>query len=321
MKILIDLKYNSYLEKKIRAIRRNHPKVEIYTDVERAPIEEIEVFMGGTLPTAALKAASALKLIQVHYTGVNHLPLGLLKKRGVRVMNTHGGSDWVAEKAVGLLLAFLGRVAEFHHDLKQERWHGFVIGAGLEDSWTSVRGKTVGILGTGSVGLGCANLLKPFGCKLMGFRKSAIPLDPFEEISTDIDLVLTNSDIVINTLPLTNETRGLLSSERLMEMGGKILINVGRGPVIDEEGLYRALSGNVLVGAALDTWYTYPEGRTIGAPSRFPIHNLKNVLLSPHVGGFTKDALRANIDDSFDNLNAFLADGSLRSEVSLEEEY
>ena len=99
------------------------------------------------------------------------------------------------------------------------------------------------------------------------------------------------------------------------------MVNVGRGPLVEEEALYRALLGNKLAGAALDVWYTYPEGRTTGAPSRFPIHTLKNVVISPHLGGFTKDALRGDIDSSFSNLAGYLTTGKLINEVMLDREY
>ena len=321
MKILVDLKYNSYIEKKVRAVRKKHPHVEVYTDVDRAPLGEIELFLGGLIPPEVLEEAHNLKMILVAFTGVNHLPLGKLRDRGIRVVNTHGNSFYVAEHAGGMLLSLMGRITEYHWDLKQERWHGFWIGAGLEDGWTSLKGKTVAILGTGGIGLECARILQPFGGTLLGYRRSPVDLPPFHRISVDIDEVLDEAEVVIVTLPLTSGTRGLINAERLSRMEGKILVNVGRGPVVEEEALYRALSEGILAGAALDTWYTYPRGQTTGAPSRFPIHHMKNVLLSPHVGGFTEEALQANIDDSFNNLDLYLSGKPLKNMVSLEDEY
>ena len=96
MKILVDLKYNSYIEKKVRAVRKKHPQVEVYTDVDRAPLADIELFLGGLIPPEVLEESRSLKMILVAFTGVNHLPLGLLRDRGIRVVNTHANSFYVA---------------------------------------------------------------------------------------------------------------------------------------------------------------------------------------------------------------------------------
>ena len=321
MKILIWMKQNDYLEQKTRDLKNSHPEVEVYTDIDRAPIEEVDILLGGVVPSEILKRALSLKLILVPFTGVNHLPLDLFRDRGTRVANSHANGIYVAERAVGMLLSLLGRITDYHNDLRQELWHGFWGEGGLEEGWISLRGKTVGIMGTGGIGLACARLLRPFGCRLLGFRRSALELAPFDEIIADLDEALARSDIIILALPLTQETRGILNAQRLSSMEGKYLVNVARGPVVEEEALYKALSEGRLAGAALDVWYTYPEGSPLRAPSRFPIHKLKNVLLSPHIGGYTREALRRDVDGSFANLAGYLATGKLVNEVRLDREY
>jgi phosphoglycerate dehydrogenase-like enzyme len=103
---------------------------------------------------------------------------------------------------------------------------------------------------------------------------------------------------------------------------GKFLVNVGRGAIVDEEGLYLALKKGVLKGAAIDTWYTYPQGgATTGAPSRFPIHALPNVILSPHVAGSTREGLLKRVGGTLENIAEWLTAGRCTREVDLREMY
>jgi phosphoglycerate dehydrogenase-like enzyme len=105
-----------------------------------------------------------------------------------------------------------------------------------------------------------------------------------------------------------------------MSARGKFLVNVGRGAVVDEEGLYLALRDGVLKGAAIDTRYAYPrDGATEGAPSRFPIHELPNVILSPHVVGSTREAMPISMDGTCRNIARFLRGEECENEVDLRE--
>jgi phosphoglycerate dehydrogenase-like enzyme len=99
--------------------------------------------------------------------------------------------------------------------------------------------------------------------------------------------MLGKVDIVVNTLPLTDTTRGLIGSRELAAMQAHaILMNVGRGPVINEDALYEALGGNKIGGAILDTWYVYPTPSTLHPmPGNRPFHLLPNVTLTPHMSG------------------------------------
>ncbi|MEI6877331.1 MAG: NAD(P)-dependent oxidoreductase, partial [Spirochaetota bacterium] len=144
----------------------------------------------------------------------------------------------------------------------------------------------------------------------------------FDRIEARLEDALAGSAIVISTLPLTKETQGLVSREVLATMKGAFLVNVGRAAVIDEEGLYLALRDGTLRGAGLDVWYEYPTpGSTIAAPSRFPLHELPNVILSPHVAGGSRQSSRAAVDATIANLRSWLETGSAPSEVDLAAAY
>ena len=322
MKVLIQLKYNSAIDKKIRVIRKEMPRVEIYTDIERAPLREINVLMGGTVTEESIEPLKSLELILMPMAGIDTLPFEFLDRKSIRLANSHSGAPYVAERALGLLLDLMGRISAYHMDLSRERWHGYWVGGGMKDAWISLRGKTCGILGTGAIGRNIARLMAPFDCRILGYRRNGSSCPPdFNQIIPDLDTLLGESDFIFAALPLTEETYSLIGEKELALMEGKYLVNISRGKIISEGALYKALSDNVIAGAAIDTWYSYPAGRNSGAPSKFPIHKLKNVVLSPHVGGFCREALVKVVDDIFVQLEDYIRGGRLKGEVDLSAGY
>jgi phosphoglycerate dehydrogenase-like enzyme len=119
----------------------------------------------------------------------------------------------------------------------------------------------------------------------------------------DLEKVIKESDFIVVTVPLTQETKGLIGERELKLMKGKYLINISRGTVINEEALYKSLKEGNLAGAAIDTWYQYPnsEQKEI-LPSKYDFHKLDNIIMSPHTAGYTDRALEENIKSVFDNI-------------------
>ena len=105
-------------------------------------------------------------------------------------------------------------------------------------------------------------------------------------------------------------------------MKNKFLISVGRALIIDEYALYRALKEGILAGAAIDVWYNYPKSKDeVSLPSVYPIHTFKNVVISPHVGGFTVEGQTSMIDETIENIKSYLTVGAPLSKVDLDLEY
>jgi len=284
---------------------------------------DLDAMIAGKLPDETFLASPRLKAIFQAFTGINHLPLQALADRGVHVFNVHSNAFDVAEHALALTLAFYGRVIEFHNDLKNDVWHGFWVRAGAEDNWDSLHGRSCAILGTGAIGVELAKLLKAFSCKVYGWRRKsgqAIP-EGFDEVIPDLREAIAKAEIIYIALPATILTEGLLSREILASMKDKLLVNIGRGSIVDEEGLYLALKDGVLKGAAIDTWYTYPQTGKLGAPSRFPINKFPNVVLSPHVGGATNQASLRGVDAAIKNIREYLDTGKCESEADLRAMY
>lgn len=326
MKIGFCLPLNKNWRANIERLAEKFPDVELVLDSERSLNEfsSLDAVVANPLPRERFESATRLKAVFVPFVGINHLPADLLLERGVSVYNCHGNARSVAERALAMTLAAYGRVIEFHNDLKQERWHGFWVGKGREDFWHSLFGKPCAVLGVGAIGMALARLLKAFDCPVTGYRRrnSEEPMPYFDSVTTDVREAIRDAEIVFIALPLTAETEGLLTKEILAGMKGKFLVNVGRGAIVDEEGLYTSLKDGTLAGAALDTWYTYPaKGAMTGAPSRFPIHELPNVILSPHVAGSTWEAVEINTSQTIDNVEEWLRTGSCRWEVDLKANY
>jgi phosphoglycerate dehydrogenase-like enzyme len=131
---------------------------------------------------------------------------------------------------------------------------------------------------------------------VIAIRRAAPPSDPYATVygPEGLDDVLARADYLAITLPLTPTTRGLIGQRELRRMkADAVLINVARGEIVDEEALYQALAEKRIASAALDVWYRYPAGAEPTLPARRPFHELPNVLMTPHVSGWTDGMLAA----------------------------
>jgi phosphoglycerate dehydrogenase-like enzyme len=319
MNVLINQKMNSLWEENLICLRKELPAHSYFgkEDSGFPDISEVDVIIGGKPDKKMVGEALNLKLIIAPMAGINHLPLEDVSRRNIRVANSHGNAPDVAERALAMILGWYGKIIDYHQDLKEGQWHGFWVNKGLDDTWESIRGSSCTILGAGEIGKELAKLLAPFEVDCIGYRrKSSAAIPPgFSRIVSDLDEAIGCSDIVVVALPATAETTGLIDASRLSKMKGKLLVNVGRGSIVDENALADALENGTLGGAALDCWYNYPKGGTVGAPSIDTIYKHPRVLLSPHVAGFTAQAAKRNIDQAFENLRRFLTDGSLLFEA------
>jgi len=324
MRIVFLNKLNRLWIEKINRLRDEFADVVFVSDFKNVD-QEIET-ANGLVTTAApldlLQKSPHLEIVFFPYAGPDALPWEYLRQQHIRISNVHGNAFSVAERACALALSFYGNIIEYHHDLKRSRWHGiWAAKPSIGDTWSSIRGRTCAILGTGAIGQCLARFLKTFECRVIGFKKRPVdepPLD-FDQITYDLREALTKSELIFVTLPLTKDTRGLISAEILMQLHGKFVVNVGRGKVIDEEGLYRSLKGGILKGAAIDAWYEYPQpGQADVAPSQYPFHELPNVILSPHIAGFTPRMVKENIAQTIENIRAYILSGNPNSEVDLD---
>lgn len=229
---------------------------------------------------------SKLKGIIIPWTGHNGIDLEAMREEQLELYVTPTRSKYVAEKAITLMLALLGRTVEYHNQLQLGNWSSR--NSDKRIPWTSIQNSKIGLFGFGRIG----SLIYQF---LQGFEPSIYTLERRRVYPKELKLVQTlpelidKTDIIIISTPLNKETEGLFNKSILQKMKGKYIINVGRGKILDEQALYESLKDGVLAGYASDVWYTYPKGKENQLPSDYPFHELSNVVMSNHSGGFTNN--------------------------------
>ncbi|MBI4293612.1 MAG: lactate dehydrogenase [Betaproteobacteria bacterium] len=231
-----------------------------------------------------LRSARQLKLIQLVGAGYDKINLPLCREIGVPVAN-NGGTNAVdaAEHALTLMLAAYRRLPEMDRNVRSGNWDAIDSGA----TTYTIHGKTVGIVGLGKIGQRVAQLLKPFDAELLFFDPSPPPADVQRSLGVmqaSLEELLRRADIVTLHVPLLPSTRHLIGAKELAAMKPTaLLVNTGRGPVVDEAALSEALRQRRLGWAALDVYTKEPVD-----PAN-PILRLENTTFTPHTGGVTYD--------------------------------
>lgn len=271
-------------------------------------LSDCQVLITGHPSDSDLEMAKKLSLIIVPFAGISQLNFSLLGQRGIIAANSHGNAPVVAERAVALAMSCCGRIVEFHNDMKKGQWHRTGNVHKPFEYWFSLTGKKVTILGTGAIGRNIASLLKGFRCDIKGFRKgTGESLEDFNSITTDLEEALRFGDIIFLALPLTEHTKGIISYKNMSLLEHKFIINVGRGHLIEEEPFYNALKDRFIGGAGIDAWYEYPnEERPHSTGSRFPFHELPNVVVSPHAASHAVEGKAGQLTGVLDVLKNYL---------------
>jgi len=289
-------------------------------------LKVVEVAIGGSFSKEDLEKAKKLKLIQIPFAGVDKLDFSLYKNYpNIFICNIHANKHAVAEHAFALILALAKNIVFNDRDLRLGRWHGFSV----KEPTIQLQGKSLGIVGLGSIGWEIAKIGHTLGMKVFALKRKIEEKDlkkknilEFLGEKEDLEKVINESDFIVVVVPLTKETSGLIGEKELMLMRGKYLINIARGVVIDEEALFKSLKEHHLAGAAIDTWYQYPslEQREV-LPSKYDFDKLENVVLSPHTAGYTDRALEENIKSVFDNIVKIYYGEEPESRIDPELEY
>lgn len=307
------------------------PDVELVTPPAFTPdalleaVRDADALLGDQLTRPLLAAGTRLRLVQVPWTGVDRLDFELLRQFPVTVCNSHSNAVPVAEMAVSLMLAITKKIPLHDARLRQGNW--MRPKRGEPDAHmppTLVSGCTAGFLGFGAIARQIAQCLTGFQMRFIATdaRAGAPPPAPLDAIypPEDLYIVAAQSDLLFVTLPLTPATRGLVNAEVFAAMKpSAYCINTSRGEVIDEEALYTTLYTRTIAGAAIDTWFQYPKADQpqVLPSSRFPFHELPNLVLSPHRAGFA-DGMLPHLQDVVTNLNRLATGESLINQVDLD---
>ncbi len=257
----------------IRSLGHNIVFLQHESEMLPCPAEEIEmVICNGLFLYHSIEKFTALKQIQLTSAGFDRVPLDYIKEHDIRIDNARGVySVPMAEFAICGVLQLYKQSRFFYDNQKEHKWEKH---RGLRE----LHGKTVCIAGCGSVGTECAKRFKSFGCNVIGVDIAPYNSEIYNRMTglEKLDSELAQSDIVILTLPLTEETRNLFSQKRFDAMkDGAVLVNIARGAIADTSALLSALQ-NRLAGAVLDVFDTEP------LPEDSPLWNMQNVIITPH---------------------------------------
>ncbi|XP_077210060.1 glyoxylate/hydroxypyruvate/pyruvate reductase 2KGR-like [Tasmannia lanceolata] len=250
------------------------------------------VFVGADAET--IEALPNLEIVSSFSVGLDKVDLGKCRERGIRVTNTPDVlTDDVADLAIGLILATLRRICESDRYVRSGLW----MKKGDFKLTTKFTGKSVGIVGLGRIGLAIAKRAEAFSCPISYYSRSEKTDSKFKYYSSILDLA-ANCQILVVACPLTKETYHIINREVIEALGPKgVLVNIGRGPLVDEPELVSALVEGRLGGAGLDVFEHEPE-----PPEQ--LFGLDNVVLLPHVGSGTWETRKDMADLVIGNLEA-----------------
>ena len=250
----------------------------------RALSAEVDaVITRSRLPEDLFEAAPRIRVVMIHGTGLDLVNIPAASARGVMVANIPGGNaQSVAEYCLMAIMLLARNFRPIDASLRSDAWD---TARGLATHAIEVEKKTLGIVGVGHIGKRLAKMCGDgLSMRVLGNQRRLDALPDGVEPAT-LEKLLADSDFVVLTCPLTPETHHLINATRLATMKrGAYLINVGRGPVVDETALIEALRGNVIAGAMLDVYehYRLEPGH--------PLLSLPNAVLTPHLAGSTRES-------------------------------
>ncbi len=293
-------------------VRQGHEFISydtVESDVEalkaRAAGADVLMIANHSLPGEVIESVENLKYISVAFVGIDHIGKDACVKKGIHVSNAAGYCrDAVAELALGLALDCLRNISACNDTVR----HG-----GTKDGLVGheLRGRTVGIIGTGDTGIRTAELYRAFGCKVLGYSRSEREAAKQAGVQyVSLGELLERSDIVSVHTPLTDETRGLISAEAIAKMKpGAILINTSRGPVVDSQAAADALRSGHLAAMGTDVFEIEPP-----VDPAHPLLTAPHVVATPHVAFATVESIDRRAVMTFDNVEKWMQ-GTLQNQI------
>ncbi|QQE78633.1 D-2-hydroxyacid dehydrogenase [Alicyclobacillus sp. SO9] len=253
---------------------------------------------------------SELKWYHSLSAGVDALPLAQFRQQGVTLTNCSGIHGIpMSEQIMGMMLMFSRNL---HNNVRSQ----------MDEEWTrdypllqELHGKTLCIVGAGSIGKAVAQRAKAFGMKVIGVKRNQLDMPDFDEVvgHEELDGMLPKSDYVLLLTPLTDETYHLFGRNQFREMkSSAVFLNYARGKVVDEEALIQALRTHEIAGAGLDVFAQEP------LPAQHPLWGMNEVIISPHTAGVSQNYYDRALQVFVDNYNAWCNGDPMPTKVNLE---
>lgn len=313
---------NDAQRKEIARLLPEHTIVEQPTREELEEIADSIEVVFGQVPNELLANASSLKWWQLQGAGADSLPPEVAAQ-GVAVTNASGvHAEPISEHLLANMLAFSRDLPGAFRYQKAHRWHYESPPPVFE-----LAGKRVLLLGTGAIGAAFARKAKALGMKVVGIRRSGgssssaeagEERSPFDRLSGPeaVNRELPHADFLVITLPLTAETRGLIGEHELARMPkSSYVLNIGRGPIIEQNALIAALRDGTISGAGLDVFDPEP------LPEDSPLWDMDNVIITTHYAGLTPKYSQRLWSIFLDNLARYVAGEELKNTVDLKKGY
>jgi glycerate dehydrogenase len=269
--------------------------------VERAAEADIVLTNKTVISSDDIAALPRLRFIGVLATGCNVVDTAAARARGILVCNVPGyGTASVAQHVFALLLELTQRTVQHAGPVRDGRWSSCPDFCYWDFPLVELAGRTLGIIGYGSIGEAVAGIGRAFGMNVLASARRTRNAEGVEFVSTDE--IFRRADVVTLHCPLTDDTCGLVNAARIAKMKpGAFLINTGRGPLVVEQDLADALNSGRLAGAALDVLSVEPP------PPDNPLLSARNCLITPHIAWATRAARMRLMDVVVENLRSFLA--------------
>jgi phosphoglycerate dehydrogenase-like enzyme len=295
--------------------------IQLSAGLEIPAQPDFSVLINGTPNPEHFSSSPNLDSLIIPYAGVPQSTRTILVDfPHLKVYNLHHNAAPTAEMAIALLMAAAKFLVPIDRTFRESNWTPHY----ETNPSLLLEGKTVLILGFGHIGQRVGLVCQALGMQVIGVRRNQnahlIPGLQAEVHTTEmLEHLMPRSNVLIITLPITHQTGGLVGSKQLaLMLPGGILVNVGRGSVVDQAALYHALADGTLNAAGVDVWYNYPdspEERGSTPPSEYPFHELDNIVMSPHRGGGSRDTERLRMQHLAELLNALHNGSPTRNQV------
>lgn len=266
--------------------------------IRRTGESDIAIIANNPYPAEVVAAAPNLKMLDVAFTGIDHVALEACKEKGIMICNAAGYStQCVAELAIGLVIACLRNLSACETATRTG-------GVGGPLRGREIGGRTVGIVGTGAIGTMTARLFQAFGAKVIAYSRTVRPeVEAMGVEYVTLEELMAQSDIVSVHVPNNQETKGMISKELIAAMKpSAIFINVARGAIVDNAALAEALNAGKIAGAGIDVFDMEPP-----IPADYPLLHAKNAVLTPHVAFATDESMLRRAEIVFQNVEAYLS--------------
>lgn len=262
--------------------------------IERGKDADIVIEANEPLSAEVIRGFKKCRLLDVGFTGLDHVALDACKEMGMTVCNCAGYSTaCVSDLVFGMLIAFYRNIIQLDERTRHGGTFAGLVGPELE-------GKKFGIVGTGAIGCRVARIASAFGCDVYAYSRTKKDIPYITYVS--LDELMSTCDIISIHVPNNAETKNMINAEKIAEMKkNAVLINCARGPIVDSQALADALNQDKIAGACIDVYEMEPP-----IPEDHPLLTAKHTLVTPHVAFASNEAFIKRAHIIFENIKAYM---------------